>query len=425
MHCSFSEVACKNANASAEKKDWIIGMELTKDTLKQAKRAKWLLLVGTGLMFFLGFEAAGLQLALLPVANEFALNSTMMGVLVAAQFIAIMVMTPLFGFLGDRVGKKPLTLVAFALFVIGCIITASIRSSVQFIVGVFIIGTGYSSTEGLVSAALTDAYPEKSDRYMNFTQAGFCMGAVLSPVLCNFLMTRFHWSWRIIFVLAGVGFLLLLGPLLLTPFKNHSRKAAVQSHFSLRKFTTLPFLSLVLSILLYVGLETTTGSFLDSLFTKELASGETGAYALSLFWLAMMCTRFLFSSLHFRAKRMLLYCFVLSAMAVSGLALSRSTGMALFFSAVLGAVYAPIWPLLISLAANEFPQNSGTAVSLMSAGCGLGGALFPVITGSMTDSLGLRTGMLLMSAYALIAAFMFTIYIKRKRNFSISHKEGE
>lgn len=66
------------------------------------------------MIFLLGFESGGFQLALLKIAREFVLTNTEMGGLVSVQFLAMMIMPVIFGTLADIVGKKKDTAVVFA-----------------------------------------------------------------------------------------------------------------------------------------------------------------------------------------------------------------------------------------------------------------------------------------------------------------------
>lgn len=152
------------------------------------RRVPALLPLVCALLFFVGFEMGGFQLVLRGVSTEFSMTATGAGLLVAAQNAGIMLMPPLFGSLSDRIGKKRVLLLFSLIFCLGCAFTGLSRGVLPFILGVFLIGSGYSVCECTGSAALADAYPEKSAKYINLSQCMLSAGAVVSPVLTQGVM---------------------------------------------------------------------------------------------------------------------------------------------------------------------------------------------------------------------------------------------
>jgi MFS family permease len=120
-----------------------------------------------GLVFFLGIEAGGFQLVLLNVAADLVKSTTMMGILVSVQFIAITVAPLCFGWLADRIGKKIILLVFMPVFTGGCFLAALSNSTMVFMGGVFLLGIGYSVCECIGTSVLSDAFPGREKKYLN------------------------------------------------------------------------------------------------------------------------------------------------------------------------------------------------------------------------------------------------------------------
>lgn len=375
------------------------------------------------ILFLLGFENGGLQLALLRVANEFALSGAMMGSLFAAQNAAVIVTPVILTILGDRVGKKRMVLIAAAMFAAGCALVSSSRSAVQLIGCIFLTGAGYSGVETLGTAMLADAYPARSGRYINLTQCFFSLGAVAGPLICTKLMERTGYGWRIIFVIPAVCAALWLLMMLMT------QVPAVQSLPADADGVTegngkglrgagfsLLFFVLPACILLYVGLEGTAGGFVDSFLYRELLSPSLGAYAISAYWLCMMLTRLLFGVLRVSEGKTVGVCTFGCAAALFALSRCRTPAVAFAVICVLGAASGPIWPFLIDLAAKWRPEHSGTAVSVMMTAGGIGGVTVPVLFGAWVDERGLRAAFMLLAMLLLLSGALFLLYTKgRKR----------
>lgn len=382
------------------------------------KRQRWLIWITAGVEFVLGFESAGLQLALLRVVGEFELGPAMMGVLVSAQYFALLIVQPIFGVVADRLGKKRIVVCSLLVFILGCLLTASSNMALAFLIGIFITGSGYSLAESLCTAALADAFPDKSSQYMNLSQSLFCAGAVLSPLVCNWLFTSFGFTWRIAFILSAAGFALLFPFLLATPFGRAVPAQGAAKHkrpVTARAFLTLGFLTLVLSILLYGGVETTTGSFVDARFALGFDAPQLGVYSISLYWLAMMVSRIVFAIVKSDPRKVIFYATLGVAVAQLGLALSTASWLAMVWVGLIGFALGPPWAMLVSLAAAEYPQNSGTAVTLMSAGSGTGAAIIPLFAGAALDRFGVSSVFLLTACVAGAGALMFYGHLQLKK----------
>lgn len=369
--------------------------------------------------FFLGFETGGFQLVVSKAATEFSLGGFEMGWMIAAQYIAIIAMPLLLGGFADRVGKKRVLVAFLIVFVLGCAVAAASPSSVVFILGIFVVGCGYSICESTSSAALADQYGDRSHKQLNLVQCCFSLGAVCGPLLTDWVMTRFHMGWRIVFVLAGTAYLLLLPLLICTKISRtvapvNSEKGA-DSPRAPRLLTSPLFLCLLASIVIYVGLENGVAFFLDSFFTREMSAQTISALSISLFWLSTAGSRLAIGIFSF-SKRILVICFGASAGLLALLAVVRLPFPAIVICCLLGMLFGPVWPTLISLASREYPEHSGRATNTMVAGCGVGGALSPVLLGGIMDAGGMNW---VFASLALIAAagcaiFISYLYIKSK-----------
>jgi len=377
----------------------------------KSKRAKWLLPVGAGLLFFVGFENGALQYVLLGVTSEFDLEGAAIGMLLATQYFALMIAQPLFGIIADRVGKKPMILVSMCIFIAGCIIIAGTPGISLFVAGVFITGMGYGVTEALISAALVDEYPDKAERYINISQSLFSFGAVVSPLAANQLSKIAN--ARLIFLAAALGFVALLPFFTLIPLqRRHTTKEKVAFSFRNKQLLILPLL--VIPIFIYGGMETSGAGFFNSLFSQALSTPEFGAYAISAFWLVMMASRLFFGVVRFPAKRVALSCMICGTAVFAALSISHSPLFSLLLCAIAGLGAGPVWAILISFAAKEVPAYSGTVVSFMTTSSGLGATLIPILVGWSANRFSLFAAMLTIGIVMLICVMVFMMYLKRR-----------
>jgi fucose permease len=383
------------------------------------RRIKLLIPVSCGLTFFLGVESGGFQLVLLKVAAEFALGTVMMGVLVTAQYTAITIAPLLFGWIADRIGKKPILLIFTALFAGACFLTAASGAAAVFICGIFLAGIGYSVCECIGTSALSDSFPGRENKYLNIMQSAFSTGAVISPLFFGWLMSSGGFTWRAVFVVSGCGYVFLFPLIALSRFRKPPRAAAPDAAAAAGKKRPVPkrsrFMAVLLfSMLAYVAVETGAAFFADSLFVVEYNNTIFGAYAISLFWLGMAVSRFVFAWLRMKPRTMVLLGFAASSLTLIAILLFKNEYLLLGMFAALGAMMGPVWPMIIGIGTSTYHETSGTTASILTAGGGLGGALVPVLIGALTGRAGLYGGFFLLAVIAAAGFFVMLLWGKRR-----------
>ena len=71
-----------------------------------------------------------------------------------------------------------------------------------------------------------------------------------------------------------------------------------------------------------------------------------------------------------------------------------------------GFSYGPIWSTLVAQATGLFPEAGAGAAGVMSAGCGIGGIVYPVLMGAVCDGMGLGGAFGLLAATAAAGAVL-------------------
>ncbi|MCK9331426.1 MAG: MFS transporter [Candidatus Cloacimonetes bacterium] len=358
-----------------------------------------LVFVSSIMMFFVGFEMGSFQSSVVAISTGFGLTSLGSGFLVAAQYAGIIIFPLLFGRVADKKGKKIVMLAFSAIFALGCIL-ASIASSVAtLIIGVFLIGSGYSVFESVSSAAMSEKYKGNGDRYINIAQAMLCIGAVISPILSGFID-----SWRPLFASCAIGAAVSFAVLLASRIDSMKQQARPANLLDFSLFSrSHVFLMLFLAMLMYVGLENGIGYSADSLFTNVLGSATSSSKAISFYWAMMAVSRLASSSFSQKPFSELLVRFVSIALLSIGLSISRNPVISIVLCGAIGFAYGPIWSFLMNMAANQFPGEAGSAAGMMSSGIGLGGALFPILFGLLAQIWSIITVFYALAVISLIA----------------------
>ncbi len=173
-----------------------------------------------------------------------------------------------------------------------------------------------------------------------------------------------------------------------------------------------------LSIFLYVGAEVSIGSLMTNYLMEPSVLGApaaTAARILSLYWGGAMVGRFIGSYVLARVApgRVLTGCAV--GATILAVASAISTGeIAAFTLVAIGLMNSIMFPTIFTLAleglGKDTPKGSGLLCMAI-----VGGAIVPVITGSVADATGLATALLVPAACYVWIAIYGLLDVKWKR----------
>lgn len=374
--------------------------------MKRKFHPRWVLTVLCTVLFFYGFYLGGVQLVISEVSRTYGQNAAGMGGLIAAQHIAAVVLLVALGVLADRIGKKPVLFIFAAIFALGCFLAGLSQSLGVYVIGAVCVGAGYSVCESVSSAVLSELDDEKGARYINLSQAMLSLGAVISPFLVQWMQKSRHASWRLPFLICAAAYTLLALLLLMTAFPKRQSIAHERPRTRTNFFASRAFRLLFFSILLYVGLENGISYFAESLFSVRLSAGDLAAAAISAYWIGMTVSRMLFSAVLRNPKKTLIGCFLASAAFLLALAVSKKPTVSLVCCFAAGFSYGPIWSTLVAQATGLFPEASAGAAGVMSAGCGIGGMIFPVLMGTVCDIFSISMSFFFLAFLALGGFFL-------------------
>jgi len=364
-----------------------------------------LVLVLTALLFCYGFMVGGQQLVLITVCEQFGIGVVGVGTMVAALHVTSMLTPGIMGAVADRVGKKKI-LVAFAVFYgIGCLVAGLAPVLAVFTIAMLIIGAGYSVCESLTSAVCVDIDTENGARYINFTQCLLSVGAILGPIVMGNLPVLPFENWRLLYLLCGIS-LIVIG-IILSRMTFPAAETVKEIKTSARALWLSPiFLSLIVTMFLYVGLESGFGYFVEILFDQKISGAALGAYGISAYWAGMAFSRFVYSLWAYRPRRVVRLSLLAAAVTFIALIIFKSGWLCVVLCALVGFTYGPIFTSIVAGAAERFPDHKASATGLMSAACGLSGIVYPMFMGILVESLDIRIGFLILAASAVLGAVL-------------------
>lgn len=176
---------------------------------------KWLVLVTVIVGTFLGrLDQTVVNLALPKIINDFSITVTSAGWIATAYIIANAVFVPVWGKLGDTVGRKKIYVLGFSLFIVGSVLAGLAWNLSSMIVFRVIQAIAGSADYPTAMAILTVTFPPGRERStaLGIWSGAFASAAVFGPLIGGPLIDAF--GWRSVFFLnipvGIVGLLLAL-----------------------------------------------------------------------------------------------------------------------------------------------------------------------------------------------------------------------
>lgn len=373
------------------------------------------------LLTVLGMEAGGLQYHLLLIGREMGISATRMGNLVSVQYLAFILIPLLFGGMGDRYGKKKI-LIGFGLcFSCGCLVLVVAGGFALSLLGVFLIGAGYSICESTGTSLLSDVFGSNASRYINWSQSCFSVGALVSPLLGQWMCDGLGLNWRAFFLLLLVLYVLLAvyAAFLIFPPTLYMECAQEKTEKSTGQEEKIWHLAALLAagIMIYAGMENGIAYFMGTQVSEVLLTEKYNSLVLSVFWIAMIPSRYVVGVIRNQEKLLLKCAYLGGAVCLGLLFVAHSLPALLLVYGAMGFFFAPVWPLIMSEAGRLDKSNSGRISGIMVAGCGIGGAVSPTVFGFLADQVGLHASIgfiLAITVTGLVIALMYDRHQKKR-----------
>lgn len=173
------------------------------------QRRKWELLGWLFLTFFLYYgDRAVFGVLIGSMADTLQLSSSQLGLANTLMFVAIALMMPFAGFVGDNLNRKWAIVISLAAWSLGTVLTGTAGGFVSLILfRSLLTGCGESFYTPSAYSLLAEKHEESRGRAMAVHQAALYIGVISSGVFGGWIATRWGWRWAF-FAFGGAGLLL-------------------------------------------------------------------------------------------------------------------------------------------------------------------------------------------------------------------------
>ncbi|MBD3616504.1 MAG: sugar MFS transporter [Gracilimonas sp.] len=352
------------------------------------------------------------------IIEDFNLSLTLVAILPFAFFIAYGVMSIPSGILIERFAEKKVMIAAFLVAFSGALLFALFPQYLIAVISLFLIGSGMAMLQVAINPLLRVSGGEENFAFNSvMAQLFFGLASFISPLVYSYLVLNIgtenmgallslltnivpeNLPWVSLYWLFAFVCVVMVIVIAASKFPEVEKKedeliGAFETHIELLKNKKV--ILFFFGIFAYVGAEQGVANWISEFLSTYHGYDPqtTGASVVSWFWGMMTAGTMLgLFLLKVMDSKKVLILFTVAVLISLTLSLFGPGEMALYTFPAIGFFIAVMWPIIFSLALNSVAEHHGTFSGILVTGIA-GGAIVPLIVGSLGDLFGLRIGML-------------------------------
>jgi len=355
---------------------------LSETQVKRLYLASRIALVATAMTFAVRGDILG------TLGDQFTLDNSNLGWIAGAAFWGFALSIIVGGALVDAFGLRRMLMMAFALHVIGIVVTIVAGGFLTLFIGTLLIGLGNGAVEAAVNPLVASAYPDRKAAKLNGLHVWFPGGIVIGAVAA-YLLTQVGAGWQVKMAIILVPTLIYGAMFVRAQIPPTERVLAGISTSAMFRETLRPmFLLLAFGMLLTAATELGTNQWLPDILTTT--AGVSGILVLAYINGLMAVGRSFAGPILHRISPMtlLLACAAISAVGLLMLSFATSA-VPVFAAATIFAVGITFfWPTMLGVTSERFPAGGALLLGLMGGIGNLSVATVLPIMGGIYDANG-------------------------------------
>lgn len=353
------------------------------------------------------------------IIKGFKLSLTMVAVLPFAFFIAYGVMSIPSGILIEKYSGKRMMIVAFVIAFAGALLLSLFPNYLTAIISLFLIGCGMAMLQVVINPLLRTSGGEEHYAFNSvLAQLIFGLASFVSPLVYSYLVTNLKSGgsggdrilhvissvvpaslpWISLYWLFALVSLVMVVVIGLSRFpkvelSEEERAGALRVHQQLLKKPIV--ILFFIGIFAYVGTEQGVANWISQfLYVYHGYDPQTtGAQAVAYFWGLMTAGGVIgLFLLKIMDSRKVLIIFTILAIICLTMGLFGPGKLSLVSLSMVGFFASVMYPVIFSLALNSLSAHHGAFSGILLTGV-IGGAVIPLVIGSLGDHFGLRAGL--------------------------------
>ncbi|MFD1413590.1 MFS transporter [Oceanobacillus jeddahense] len=385
------------------------------------KKAQKSALFVVTLAIFTDMLLYGMIVPILPdYADSLSISQTAIGILFGSYAAALLIATPIFGVISDKVGRRGPMLWGILGLTIATLLFAFANTFWLLLICRILQGIAAAATWTAGLALLADFYPAKErGKVMGIALSGQAMGILLGPTFGGWLYQLGGYMLPF-FVAAGIALIDGLLRIFLLKEEPHRKEEDASGAWHLLKNRTLLLVvgAVIIGAAIPSVLEPTFPMHLQHVF--DASPGIIGL----LFGVPSLAYAFaapIVGSISTKIGHPKTITIGLAITAVSLALVVMPTTMWLQVAALaligisMGTVLAPTLPELADIAEQSQTQAYGVTFAIYNTAYSIGMMVGPMISGAAADIFGLSLSYLAIAAIVFVYMFFFTIMTRVKK----------
>jgi len=351
------------------------------------------------------------------VQRDFGLSNTLAQLIPSAVFIWFFILSVPVGIIQDRIGKRNMVNIGMGITAIGLFVPFLLYTFTTVLFGFALLGIGNTIVQVSANPLLVDVVPSnRTSSFLSFSQFVKAIGSMIAPPLAGFFALKFG-DWKILFLVFGVVSVLSVLWLSLVKIeetRNLEKRATFGSSFGLLStgFIFMMVMGIFLVVGIDVGVNAVSGQFLHTRYPDAqqtfYESGRSVYFfgkMLGTFGGALMLTLL-------PSRKFFLWTSILALLSILALIFAPTAMSAIVIIFIIGLGVANIFPLIFSLSVEKYPVRTNEISGLMIMAVS-GGAVIPLLIGSLTDNVGVTAGMFVLVVCAVYELFTALFNLKK------------
>ena len=327
------------------------------------------------------------------VEDGFAQTDVGLGLFYFLTSIAYAAGSVLGGMATERVGRRAILSGAAALLGLGLIGQGLTPDWVAFTAFGIVRSVGAGAIDGGGNGLVIDLYQGARGGRLNLLHLFYSLGALGAPfVLAARDLAGI--SWQAVIVGSGALALPLAVVLAVTDLADGRARPHLAAGGRRSSLLALPLLVLAVAIGCYVACEIGVSNWLVRFLAA--APAATATSALGLYWAGLAAGRLVGSRIadRFDHLRFGIAAALVCAVALVGAVVAPSLGVSIALFTVVGFASGPIYPLIVAVGGERFPDRAAAVAGLIVAASVVGAVVYPPLMGVMSVTVGLPVAMI-------------------------------
>jgi len=307
------------------------------------------------------------------------------------------------GMATERIGRRAVYSAGAGLLGVGLIGQGITPDWSAFVLLGIVRSLGAGAIDGGGNGLAIDLYRSERGGRLNLLHLFFSLGALAAPFA---LAARdlAGLSWQAVVMVSGLSALPLAVALALTDLADGRARPGLAAGGRSSSLLSLPLVVLAVAIACYVASELGVSNWLVRFLDTAAPAAATSA--LGLYWAGLAAGRLVGSRVadRFDHLRLGVVASLACAVALVGAVAVPSIGASIALFTIVGFASGPIFPLIVAVGGERFPDRAAVVAGLMVAASVVGSVVYPPLMGVMSVSVGLPVAMLGAAALALACA---------------------